>query len=173
MGVNLNNTFSKVCQINNNRINHTVNGNISKKGTITLFTWNKGNSTFKNKRDDILLTIERYKPDIFAIHEANFDIYKDRGFEDYTIEANILCKGYNISRTILLIKKGIAYKRRKELENEYIASVWVEIIISKRVSTLISSYYRQWSLPQELKNKRFEFAQKPKGKIYNFYTTGN
>ena len=64
MGVNLNNTFSKVCQINNNRINHTVNGNISKKGTITLFTWNKGNSTFKNKRDDILLTIERYKPDI-------------------------------------------------------------------------------------------------------------
>ena len=59
MGINLNNTFSKVCQIKNNRINHTVNGNISKKGTITLFTWNKGNSNFKNKRDDILLTIER------------------------------------------------------------------------------------------------------------------
>ena len=36
------------------------------------------------------------------------------------------------------------------MENEYIASVWVEIIISKRVSTLISSYYRQWSLPKEL-----------------------
>ena len=74
LGVNINNTFSKVCKVTNNRINHTLNGNISKKGTLTLFTWNKGNSTFKNKRDGILVTIERYKPDIFTIHEANFDI---------------------------------------------------------------------------------------------------
>ena len=33
LGVNINNTFSKVCQVSNNRINHTINGNISKKGT--------------------------------------------------------------------------------------------------------------------------------------------
>merc|ERR1711867_242832 len=46
LGVNINNTFSKVCQVSNNRNNHTLNGNISKKGTLTLFTWNKGNSTF-------------------------------------------------------------------------------------------------------------------------------
>ena len=51
----------------------------------------------------------------------------------------------------MLIKKGIAYKRRRDLENEYVASVWVQIILSKRASTLISSYYRQWSLPKELK----------------------
>ena len=51
----------------------------------------------------------------------------------------------------MLIKKGITYKRRRDLENEYVASVWVQIILSKRASTLISSYYRQWSLPKELK----------------------
>ena len=130
LGVNVNNTFSKVSQVANNRINHMLNGNISKKGNLTLFTWNKGNSTFKNKRDDILITIERYKPDIFAIHEANFDINNDRGFENYTIEANTLCRGHQISRTIILIKKGVAYKRRKDLENDYIASVWVQITIS-------------------------------------------
>ena len=113
LGVNINNTFSKVCQVSNNRINHTINGNISKKGTLTLFTWNKGNSTFKNKRDDILVTIERYRPDIFAIHEANFDLNNDRGFENYTIEANTLCRGYQISRTILLIKKGLHTKEGK------------------------------------------------------------
>ena len=113
LGVNINNTYSKVCQVSNNRNNHTINGNISKKGTLTLFTWNKGNSTFKNKRDEILVTIERYKPDIFAIHEANFDLNNDRGFENYTIEANTLCRGHQISRTILLIKKWVAYKRRK------------------------------------------------------------
>ena len=72
LGVNTNNNFSKVSQVSNNKINHTLNGNIMKKGTLTLLTWNKGNGTFKNKRDDILVTIERYRPDIFAIHEANF-----------------------------------------------------------------------------------------------------
>ena len=106
LGVNINNTFSKVCQVSNNKINHSINGNISKKGTLTLFTWNKGNSTFQNKRDDILVTFERYRPDIFAIHEANFDIKNDRGFDNYTVETNTLCRGYEISRTILLIKKG-------------------------------------------------------------------
>ena len=146
----VNNSYGKRCQEANNKNNHSLNGNISKKGTITLFSWNKGNSTFGNKRDDILVTIERYKPDIFAIHEANFDIQRDRGFDNYNIEYNTICKGYSMSRTILLIKKGISYKRRNDLENDYISSVWVQIILSKRVSTLICSYYRQWSLPQEL-----------------------
>ena len=50
LGVNVNNTFSKVTQVANNRINHTLNGNISKKGNLTLFTWNKGNSTFKKQK---------------------------------------------------------------------------------------------------------------------------
>ena len=62
-----------------------------------------------------------------------------------------MIRGHQISRTIILIKKGVAYKRRYDLENDYIASVWVQIILSKKISTLISSYYRQWSLPQELK----------------------
>ena len=33
LGVNINNNFSKVCQVSNNRIIHSINGNISKKGT--------------------------------------------------------------------------------------------------------------------------------------------
>ena len=68
LGVNINNNYSKVRQESSNKINHMLNGNIMKKGTLTLLTWNKGNGTFKNKRDDILLIIERYRPDIFAIH---------------------------------------------------------------------------------------------------------
>ena len=114
LGVNINNNFSKVCQVSNNKTNHSLNSNIMKKGTLTLLTWNKGSSTFNNKRDDILVTIERYRPDIFAIHEANFDLKNDRGFENYTIEANRLCNGHQISRTIMLIKKGVPYKRRKD-----------------------------------------------------------
>ena len=36
-----------------------------KKGTFYLLSWNKGNSKFENKRDDIVITIARYKPDFF------------------------------------------------------------------------------------------------------------
>ena len=118
LGVNINNTYSRVIQVSNNRTNHILNGNITKKGNLIFFTWNKGNSSFKTKRDDILITLERYKPDVFAIHEANFHIFQDKGFENYSIECNTLTKGHNIARTILLIKKGLAYKRRSELENK-------------------------------------------------------
>merc|ERR1712240_272533 len=165
---NINNNSSKVRQDYNNKINHIQNGNIMKKGTFTLVTWNKGNGTFKNKRDDILLTIDRYRPDIFAIHEANFDLNSDRGFDNYVIEANTLCKGHQISRTIMLIKQGIPYKRRKDLENDYIASIWVQIKINSKVSTLISSFYRQWSLPQELKinNSNSPASQKDRYSIF-------
>ena len=82
LGVCINSSYSKRCQEANNKNIHSLNGNISKKGTISLFTWNKGNSTFGNKRDDILITIDRFKPDIFAIHEANFDISRDKNFEN-------------------------------------------------------------------------------------------
>ena len=104
-GFNLNNGYSKICKESCNKINHILNGNISKKGNLSLYTWNKGNSCFKNRRNDILVTLERYKPDVFTIHEANFNILNDRGFSNYNIEANTLCRGNSIARTIVLIKK--------------------------------------------------------------------
>ena len=119
LGVCVNSSYGKRCQEANNKNNHSLNGNISKKGTISLFSWN-----------------------LFAIHKANFDISRDKNFDNNNIEYNTIIKGYNISRTILLIKKGIVYKRRKDFENEYISSVWVQIILSKKVSTFICSFRR-------------------------------
>ena len=136
-GLNANNNYSKVCKESNNKLNHILNGNRSKSGFLSLYTWNKGNSIFRNRRNDIEVTLERYKPDIFTIHEANFNTLTDRGFHNYNIEANTLYKGNTIARTIVLIKDTIAYKRRTDLENDYISSVWVQVIISKKVSTLV------------------------------------
>ena len=55
-GCNINNNYSKVCKESSNKNNHILNGNISKKGNISLYAWNKGNSCFKNRRNDILVT---------------------------------------------------------------------------------------------------------------------
>ena len=59
---------------------HAPNGNISKNGSYFFNNWNKGNSTFSNKQNDIGTKIDRYKPDFFAIQEANYNILKDKGF---------------------------------------------------------------------------------------------
>ena len=50
-----------------NKSMHSLNGNISKNGSYFLLNWNKGNSTYSNKKDDISITLDRYKPDFFAI----------------------------------------------------------------------------------------------------------
>ena len=99
-----------------------------------MISWNKGNSNFRTKKDDILVTINRYKPDIFAIHEANYRSKNDGHIYGYNVKCNTLIEGYDISRTILLLKKGISYKRRYDLENKYISRIWVQINISKTSS---------------------------------------
>ena len=116
-----------------------------------------------------MVTLERYKPDIFTIHEANFDIYNDRGFNNYKIEANTLIRGNSLARTIVLIRNDIAYKRRYDLENELISSVWVQIIINKKVSMFVASYYRQWSLPKEL-NVQFSNTIQNQIERYKLFT---
>ena len=118
-----------------------------------MISWNKGNSNFSTKRDDILITINRYHPDIFAIHEANYSTKNDGQILGYNIEHNTLVSNYTISRSLLIIKTGISYKSRYDLENAYISSIWVQINISKKKSVFICSYYRQWSIPSILSVK--------------------
>ena len=100
-------------------------GIYKKNGSYFLLTWNKGNCLFSNMRDDIAITLDRHKLDFFAIHEANYNILKDKGFKGYNIEYNTLHINSVISRTILLVKKGINFKRRYDIENIGISSIWV------------------------------------------------
>ena len=53
-------------------------------------------------RDDIAITLDRHKLDFFTIHEANYNILKDKGFKGYNIEYNTLHINSVISRTIFI-----------------------------------------------------------------------
>ena len=44
---------------------------ISLGGESNLMWWNKGNSDFSSKKDEIEVMIDKYKPAIFGILEAN------------------------------------------------------------------------------------------------------
>lgn len=125
-------SYDDVCKKNRNKNMHILNGKISKNGSHFLLTWNKGNSSYSNKRDDISITLERHRPDFFTIHEANYNVLKDKGFSGYNLKYNTLYINSVISRTMLLVKKGINFKRRYDLDNSIIPSIWLQVYISKK-----------------------------------------
>ena len=117
-------SHDNINQKTRNRVIKAINGNISKNGSYFMMSWNKGNSKFTNKRDDISITLDRHMPDILAIHEANFNINRDQGFQKYNLEYKCLDTHKNTdARTIMLLKKGLIYKRRVDLEDLHISTI--------------------------------------------------
>ena len=56
-GTQINSNYSKFKQNQNNTKNHLIYGNISNNGSYKFATWNKGNSNFNNKIDDIKIIL--------------------------------------------------------------------------------------------------------------------
>ena len=52
------------------------------------------------------------------------------------------------SRSAILIKDNIKYKRREDLEDDITSNAWIEIETDKQ-PILIMSGYRQWHLPKK------------------------
>ena len=112
---------------------HAKNGNTNKftgdKG-LKFIHWNKGNSHFQKKISELQILIQENDPDILCISEANLKGSPkklENQFQGYKIEVNLMHKEIDISRNILLIKRDIPYKRRNDLENKEICTIWIEI----------------------------------------------
>ena len=129
------NKFIFTTNLKRNKICHIYNGNItnSQNKSLKFVQWNKGNSHFENKISDIQNVISSQKPDILALSEANlkdnYKIYINQ-FPEYNFEKNLMFNIANISRNLLLIKKGILYKRRHDLEQQDTCTIWIEVKFS-------------------------------------------
>ena len=64
------------------------------------------------------------------------------------------------SRNILLIKKDIVYKRRKDLENNINSMIWIEVTL-ERSSILVMGAYRQFTIPQKIRKKVTDKKENP------------
>ena len=130
---------------------YTINGNKNKNNNIKLLHWNKGNALWKNKIFYINNAIKDEKPDIFNICEANLNInniFLSKDHNDYKIETTKQAVKTGISRTVLLIKNTISYKRRLDLEDDITSSIWIEVKIPNNKAILIMGGYRQWTVPK-------------------------
>ena len=90
--------------------------------------------------------IDTYKPDIMCISEANINskyMTFTHHFPDYNFEINKMSNISHFSRNAIMIKDGIKYKRRYDLENEKTCIIWIEVKLNKKKSILVMGGYRQ------------------------------
>ena len=60
-----------------------------------------------------------------------------------------MAKITGVSRSALLIKEGIKYTRRHNLEDNEISTIWIQINTNKK-TILVATGYRQWQLNKKL-----------------------
>ena len=112
-----------------------INGNI--KNNIKLLHVNKGNADLINKISELQIIIQKHKPDIMCISEANLKGSPKsfvNHFKGYNIETNLMHEAIGVSRNLLLVKGELHYKRRKYLEQHVTCTIWIELKISDRKS---------------------------------------
>ena len=129
-------------QLTNKEI-HSINGNIHLK----YINWNKGNSKLENKINSLQDIITRYKPDIVAIQELNYTNDQDLAdvsIPNYKWEMDALLQKNGRARSALLVHESLRYVRRKDLETEAEAHVWITLNLPAGRKINVQSWYRQW-----------------------------
>ena len=106
--------------------------NFNSKGKMKLIHWNKGSSRLENKFEDLELIFQEYQPHILGLSEANLypntDI-KRVEFENYTLHtcSTIHNPELGVSRVVVYTHNSLTVKRRPDLENDNISSIWLEV----------------------------------------------
>ena len=111
--------------------------------------WNLGPRHWNNKRDDIQLLTDQYRPDFLYITEAN--LYNDIPGHEIEIEGYTMIKakttsrlGY--SRIVLLCKTGNIFSVESERMDDDISSIWVKIGGRGKKGLLLGGMYREHTL---------------------------
>ena len=118
-----------------------INGNV-KVPTLRYLHWNKGCSNFKNKLDDIKIIIDKFRPHIFSIVEANYDLNDRITIQGYSIEADNMMSNNKLARTIILIDNQINYDRLTQYDSKGISCVWLKLEIGSKNNPIVMAGYR-------------------------------
>ena len=135
-----------------NKLNHIINGNRERRGRgINCVYWNKGPSFLVNKQLDIKNIVERHKPHILGLGEAN--VHHDNDLDDLQLEGYSLhldsCINnpqLGMARVAVYIHDSLRVKRRPDLEDDTVAAVWLECGLPGQKGILVCNGYRQWQL---------------------------
>ena len=104
------------------------------------------------KIEDIKTLVEKYKPHVLALGEANILSDHDQNdikIKDYNLylSKSIDNPQMKVSRVAVYTHKSLIVKRRNDLEDETIQTIWMELGHPRQKKTLVMAGYRQWRLP--------------------------
>ena len=141
-----------------NKLIHIINGNRERRGRgINCVYWNKGPSFLVNKQLDIKNIVERHKPHILGLGEAN--VRHDHDLEDlqltgYSLHLDSCINNpqLGMARVAVYTHDSLRVKRRADLEDETVAAVWLECGLPGQKGILVCAGYRQWQLPGQSDN---------------------
>ena len=128
-------------------------GNINRGGKgIKCAVWNKGNSLLQNKHLEIERIIGEYHPHILGLCEANLKNNVDLGLvqhQDYKIHISksITNPEIGLARAVVYTHSSLVVKRREDLEDEVISSVWLEAGLPRQRKIIVATFYREWQQP--------------------------
>ena len=116
---------------------------------IKLLHWNKGSSHLENKKDEIETLIDKYKPHILGLSEANLHSHHDLNnvqYPDYTLHT---CPTINnpqlkVSRVVVYTHSSLVVKLRPDLMNNSISAIWLEVGLPRKSKILVCNVYREW-----------------------------
>ena len=127
-----------------------VNGNRSQRGHgIKLLHWNKGPSFLINKHQEVETLVADHRPHVLGLSEANLKREHDQSIvqhQDYDLHTcdTISNPQLGVSRIVVYTHKSLVVKRRKDLEDNTISAIWLEIGLPRQKKILHCQAYREW-----------------------------
>ena len=132
---------------------------------LRIVHWNKASSFLANKKDELAIIIDKYKPHVFGLSEANFFDNHDQDavqFPDYTLHTcpTLLNPDLKVSRVVVYTHKTLIVKPRPDLMNDRISAIWLELGLPNQRKILVCNVYREWGYLNQIdRNSHSRAAQ--------------
>ena len=116
---------------------------------IKIVHWNKGPSLLENKRNDIEALVQKHRPHILGLSEANLFRNHDLSnvqLPEYTLHTcpTLDNPGLNVSRVVVYTHNSLVVKLRPDLMNDNVSTIWLEVGLPRRRKILVCNLYREW-----------------------------
>lgn len=103
----------------------------------------------KNKHQEVEHIIGGHQPHLLGLSEANLKADHDLTLvqhQDYTLHtcSTINNPDLNMSRIVVYTHQSLMVKRRSDLEDEDISSIWLEVGLPRQRKILVCQAYREW-----------------------------
>ena len=129
-----------------NRMTRMTNGNRECKNNLKIIHWNMGAKLWENKLLEIQAVILKYKPDIYAVSEANLKLTLQtdkREIQGYKMYLPRTIEVHNHAKLVVLVREDLDVHIQNQHMDPIVAAIWMKITSKGRRSLNLGFVYRE------------------------------